>query len=87
MQPLINIIQENNWVITTKKGKSKLPLFCGNGEPVITIYDRKADSLEMVMSSSRVDGGRDENEAPLQNDNHNYLEYKEEQEDVHSDQE
>ena len=31
-QSLINIIQENNWVITTKKGKGKLPLFCGNGE-------------------------------------------------------
>ena len=30
--------QDNNWVITTKKGKGKLPLFCGNGEQVITIY-------------------------------------------------
>ena len=34
----MNIIQENNWVITTKKGKGKLPLFCGNVEQVITIY-------------------------------------------------
>ena len=42
MKPLINIIQENNWVIITKKGKSKLPLFCGNGEREITIYDRNA---------------------------------------------
>ena len=30
--------QEKNWVITTKKGKGKLPLFCGNGERVIPIY-------------------------------------------------
>ena len=30
IQPLINIIQDNNWVITIKKGKGKLPLFCGN---------------------------------------------------------
>ena len=27
IQPLINIIQENNRVITTKKGKDKLPFF------------------------------------------------------------
>ena len=39
IQSLINIIQENNWVITTKKGKGKLPLFCGNGEQVNPIYD------------------------------------------------
>ena len=30
MQSLINIIQENNWVNTTKKGKGKLTLFFGN---------------------------------------------------------
>ena len=31
-------MQENNWVITTKKkGKGKLPIFCGNGERVIPI--------------------------------------------------
>ena len=29
---LINIIQENNWVITTKKGRGKLPLFWGTRE-------------------------------------------------------
>ena len=40
IQSLINIIQEKNWVITTKKGKGKLPLFYGNGERVIPIYDR-----------------------------------------------
>ena len=31
------MIQENNWVIDTPK-KLKLPIFCGNGERVITIY-------------------------------------------------
>ena len=31
IQSLINIIQEKNSVITTKKGKGKLPLFSGNG--------------------------------------------------------
>ena len=31
-------MQENNRVITTKKGGGKLPLFCGNGEWVIPIY-------------------------------------------------
>ena len=34
----MNIIQVNIWVITTKKGKGKLPLFCGNVDWVITIY-------------------------------------------------
>ena len=34
----MNIIQENHWAITTKKGKGKLPLFCGNAEQVIPIY-------------------------------------------------
>ena len=38
IQPLINTIQENNWVITTKKGKGKLLLFHGNGEQVIPFY-------------------------------------------------
>ena len=38
IQPLINSIHEKNWLITTKKGKGKLPLFCGNGERVINIY-------------------------------------------------
>ena len=37
----MNIIQEKNWVITTKKGKGKLPLFRGNVERVIPIYDSK----------------------------------------------
>ena len=31
------MIQNNNWVITTKKGNGKLQLFCGNGERVIII--------------------------------------------------
>ena len=32
------MIHEKNRVITTKKGKGKLPLFCDNGEQVIPIY-------------------------------------------------
>ena len=40
IQPLINIMQENNREITTKKGKGKLPLFSGNREQVIPIYGR-----------------------------------------------
>ena len=39
MKALINIIQENNWVIPPKKGKGQLPIFCGNGERVNPIYD------------------------------------------------
>ena len=39
IQSFINSIQENNWVITTKNGKVKLPLSCGNGERLIPIYD------------------------------------------------
>ena len=38
IQSLINIIQENNWIITIKKAKGKLPLFCGNGERLLPIY-------------------------------------------------
>ena len=38
IQPLIDIIQDNNRVITTKKGNGKLPLFSGNGERVISTY-------------------------------------------------
>ena len=38
IQSLIKITQEKNWVITTKKGKGKLPLFRGNGERVNHIY-------------------------------------------------
>ena len=41
IQSLINMIQENNRVITTKKGKGKLPLFCGNRERVNPIYGYK----------------------------------------------
>ena len=39
IQPCINIIQDNNRVITIKKGKGKLPLFHGNVERVIPMYD------------------------------------------------
>ena len=38
IKSLILIIQENNRVITTKKGKGKLPIFCSNGYQVIHIY-------------------------------------------------
>ena len=38
IKSLINIIQEDIWVITTKKGKGKLPLFRGNGERVNLIH-------------------------------------------------
>ena len=38
IQSRINIIQESNWVITTKKGKGKSQLFFGNVERVIFIY-------------------------------------------------
>ena len=41
IQSLINMIQENNRVITTKKGKGKQPSFCVNRERVITIYGEK----------------------------------------------
>ena len=33
-----------------KKGKSKLPLFCGNVEQVITIYDGKEDTKKVTES-------------------------------------
>ena len=38
IQSSINIIQEKNWLITTKKGKVKLPLSGGDGEQMIPIY-------------------------------------------------
>ena len=38
IQSLLNIMQKKNKVITIKKGRGKLPLFCGNGELVIPIY-------------------------------------------------
>ena len=38
IKSLINILLDNNWVITAKKGKGKLPIFCGNGKRVIPIY-------------------------------------------------
>ena len=41
IQSLINIMQENNRLIITQKYKGKLPLFCGNGELVITIHGWK----------------------------------------------
>ena len=35
----MNIIQENNGVITTKRGKGYITNICGNGEWEIPIYD------------------------------------------------
>ena len=48
IQPLINSMQEENWLITTKKDKGKLSLFCGNGEQVIPIYDQGGVKREYV---------------------------------------
>ena len=39
MQSLINIMKDNDWVIIAKNSQGKLPLFHGNGERVIPIYD------------------------------------------------
>ena len=39
IQLLLNMIQEKNKVITIKEGKGKLPLFHGNVERVIPMYD------------------------------------------------
>ena len=38
IQSLINMMQESNWVITTKTSNGKLLLFCGNVERLITTY-------------------------------------------------
>ena len=54
IQSLINIIQDNNRVITTKKGKGKLPLFFGNGERVNPICGGGVSALIRVQV---LDGG------------------------------
>ena len=42
VQLLINIIQDNNRLIATKKkGNPKFTLFCGNGERAISLYGGK----------------------------------------------
>ena len=48
----MSMIQENNWVITTKNGKGKLPIFCGKGERLIPIYGGGVDitNLEMELT-------------------------------------
>ena len=48
-QSSINIIQENNSVITTEKGKGKLPLFCGNVEYINTIYALTNSQYMLIM--------------------------------------
>ena len=49
IQSLINIILDNNRLITTKKGKGKLPLFCGNGERVIAIYGQQNTTPNLTI--------------------------------------
>ena len=56
IQSLINILHEKNWVITIKKGKGKLPKFCGNREWVITIYASKWSYLFLQYSPILSDG-------------------------------
>ena len=51
IQSRINIIQENNWVIATKNGKGKVPLFCGNVEWVIPINGQKGTKEQTLRPS------------------------------------
>ena len=53
IKSLINIIQDNNRLITTKKGKGKLPLFYGNGEQVIPIYGQSEINKWRYSSNQR----------------------------------
>ena len=46
IQSLIKFIQENNCVIATKRGTGKSPLFCGDGERVITIYSQQMTTVD-----------------------------------------
>ena len=46
IQLLIIIIQEKNRLITTKKGKVKLPFFCGNLERINPIYVWKDETIK-----------------------------------------
>ena len=54
-QSSINIIQKNNWVVTTKKGKGKLPLFCSDVEWVIPIYASGEGAEEQFLGLSIVE--------------------------------
>ena len=45
----MNINQDKKQAITTKKGKIKLSLFCGNWEGLIPIYAVKAVVLEYLF--------------------------------------
>ena len=60
----MNIIQENNWVITTKKGKGKLSLLCGNIERVIPIYSLIC-SLDYLLLKYGQDQGLFQCKKPL----------------------
>ena len=62
IQSLINMIQDKIWSLPPKKGKGKLPLFCGNGERVNPIYgveigDRFGPNVHLFL----VDGGKGTN--------------------------
>ena len=54
IQPLINIIQEENLIITTKRGKGKLPFLFGNEERVIYIYDGR-DGFDLTTPPTFID--------------------------------
>ena len=56
IRSIINIIQENNWFITTKNGKVKLPLFRSNGEQVITFYVERRIVIFFLVSALTVGG-------------------------------
>ena len=58
-EKLINIIQDKDWLILTK-GKGKSPLFCGNGERVITINIlNEAENISEQQTSFKGGGGKD----------------------------
>ena len=58
MQSLINIIRENNRVITTLKGKDKLILLFGKRERVITIYGMREEEYISLPEQKAVDKHR-----------------------------
>ena len=56
LQSLLNILQEKNRVITTKRGKSKLPLSSVNGEGLIPIYGVRNTYIQKGLSQFFVTG-------------------------------
>ena len=56
IQSSINIIQDNNRVITKKKGEGTLPLFCVNIERIIPIVDTgKENKAKREFKNKRSD--------------------------------